>query len=193
MFERFTREGREVVVSAERESREQRHGHIGTEHLLLALLDPASGIPAQVLAEAGVSAEQVRADVARLARPTGPVLGEEDAAALGSIGIDLAAVVRSIEASFGPDALRPPAPTARRGLFRRRRVQHRRFTPRARTVLPLALREAIRLGHREIGSPHLLLGLLREGRGMGVQVLVGRGVDLGLLRAAVESRLVRAA
>jgi ATP-dependent Clp protease ATP-binding subunit ClpC len=62
---------------------------------------------------------------------------------------------------------------------------HIPFTPRAKKVLELSLREARRLDDRFIGSEHILLGLLREANGVGAQVLTERGID----RAAVEDRL----
>jgi ATP-dependent Clp protease ATP-binding subunit ClpC len=62
---------------------------------------------------------------------------------------------------------------------------HIPFTPRAKKVLEMSLREALQLRDNFIGSEHLLLGLLREGEGIGAQVLSERGVT----RAAVESRL----
>jgi Clp amino terminal domain, pathogenicity island component/ClpX C4-type zinc finger len=63
------------------------------------------------------------------------------------------------------------------------------FTPRAKKVLELSLREALQLGDQYIGTGHLLLGLLREGDGLALQVLVGAGVDLNELRAEVLRRL----
>jgi ATP-dependent Clp protease ATP-binding subunit ClpC len=62
---------------------------------------------------------------------------------------------------------------------------HIPFTPRAKKVLELALREALRLGHNYIGTEHMLLGLMREGEGLGVQIIVGRGIDLDQLRKSV--------
>jgi ATP-dependent Clp protease ATP-binding subunit ClpC len=56
------------------------------------------------------------------------------------------------------------------------------FTPRAKKVLELALREALQLGHTYIGTEHLLLGLVREGEGMAATVLVSLGADLGRVR-----------
>jgi len=61
------------------------------------------------------------------------------------------------------------------------------FTPRAKKVLELALREALQLNHSYIGTEHLLLGLVREGHGVAVTVLAGLGVDLGRVRQAVNS------
>ena len=61
------------------------------------------------------------------------------------------------------------------------------FSPRGKKVLELALRESQQLGHNYIETEHLLLGLLREGEGVAVQVLVGSGVDLGQLRLSVMS------
>ena len=52
------------------------------------------------------------------------------------------------------------------------------FTPRAKKVLELSLREALQLGHNYIGTEHILLGLIREGEGVAAQVLVKLGADL---------------
>ncbi|WP_354670958.1 Clp protease N-terminal domain-containing protein [Actinomadura sp. DC4] len=59
------------------------------------------------------------------------------------------------------------------------------FTPRAKKVLELSLREALQLGHNYIGSEHILLGLLREGSGGGAQVLRGLDVDFDELRGGI--------
>jgi ATP-dependent Clp protease ATP-binding subunit ClpC len=59
------------------------------------------------------------------------------------------------------------------------------FTPRARKVLELSLREALQLGHSYIGTEHILLGLVREGEGVGAQVLQSLGVELPLVREQV--------
>jgi len=59
------------------------------------------------------------------------------------------------------------------------------FTPRAKMVLELSLREALALGHHYIGTEHLLLGLLSEGQGVAAQVLVRVGADLGRVRERV--------
>jgi ATP-dependent Clp protease ATP-binding subunit ClpA len=186
VFERFTSQARAVVLGAEEESRRLQQGHVGTEHLLLGLLSPDAGLAAVLLREAGVDLDRARAEVARrLAAP--PLLSEEDAAALRTVGIDVEAVLARIEAAFGPDAIRAPDPHGRRG-GRRRVATRSRFTPRARKVLELSLREAIRLREKSIGSEHILLGLLRDGRGVAVEVLVDAGVDLGRIREQASVR-----
>ncbi len=62
---------------------------------------------------------------------------------------------------------------------------HIPFTPRAKRVLELGLREALQLQHNYIGTEHLLLGLIREGEGIGVQILTARIGDLLAVRMAV--------
>jgi ATP-dependent Clp protease ATP-binding subunit ClpC len=62
---------------------------------------------------------------------------------------------------------------------------HIPFTPRAKKVLELSLREALQLGHNYIGTEHLLLGLIREGEGVAAQVLRTLGADLNRVRQAV--------
>jgi ATP-dependent Clp protease ATP-binding subunit ClpC len=61
---------------------------------------------------------------------------------------------------------------------------HIPFTPHAKQVLELSLREALQLGHSYIGTEHILLGLIREGEGVGTQVLIKMDVDLGELRSS---------
>ena len=66
---------------------------------------------------------------------------------------------------------------------------HIPFTPRAKKVLELSLREAMQFGHNHIGTEHILLGLIREGEGVAAQVLVGLGAELTLVRQAVIQTL----
>jgi ATP-dependent Clp protease ATP-binding subunit ClpA len=202
MFERFTDRARAVVVRARSEAQELRHPLIGTEHLLLALLAEEGGLGYAVLHEAGLDGARVRAEVQRLVGTPPQVLGEEDAAALRTIGIDLDAVLARIEESFGPDALDPPRPPRPgRWLLGRGRPRRdgglgprgARFGPRARKVLELSLREALRLKHKYIGTEHILLGLIREGDGLAAKIITESGVDLADLRRATEDKLRHAA
>jgi len=195
MFERFTDRARAVVVRAKAEARELRHPVVGTEHLLLAMLSDEGSLAYAVLHDAGVDAESVRAEVRRVVGTSPTLLGEEDAAALRTIGIDLDTVLARIEETFGPDALDTlPAPP-RRGLLGRRKRGGAggRFAPRAKKVLELSLREALRLKHNYIGTEHILLGLIREGEGLAAKILTEAGVDLADLRRATEARLRHAA
>ena len=93
------------------------------------------------------------------------------ARALQDLGISLEAVRGRVQAIIGEGG---SAPTG-----------HIPFTPRAKKVLELSLREALSLGHNYIGTEHVLLGLIREGEGVGAQVLVNLGADLALVRQQV--------
>jgi ATP-dependent Clp protease ATP-binding subunit ClpA len=178
MFERFTDEARSVVVAADRHAGALRHGWIGTEHLLLALLDDPEGRAARVLVDRGVTGPWVRAEVERIVGVGEPDL---DADALATLGIDLDAVRERVERTFGPGAL------ARRPGRRRCSNDARRpFTPRAKKVLELSLREAVAAGDGFIGAEHLLLGLLREGDGVAAPILAERGVTRALVVAALQ-------
>ncbi len=190
MFERFTEDARQVVIRAQQEALELRHPLIGTEHLLLALAE-GSGPAADLLSEAGVEPAAVRADLLRRVGSAPPLIEAEDAEALRSVGIDVDAVLARIQESFGPEALLPPKP-AKRGWFGRSTVRGR-FGPRSKKVLELSLREALRTKSGEIGSTHILLGLLREGEGLAARILADSGVDLEQLRERAESRLRPAA
>jgi len=63
------------------------------------------------------------------------------------------------------------------------------FTPRAKKILELALRECLGLGHNYIGTEHLLLGLVREGEGVAMQILLDLGLDAGRVRDEVIVKL----
>jgi len=146
MFERFTDRARRVVVLAQEEARGLNHNYIGTEHLLLGLLEPG-GIAAQALDRFGMTATGTR----------------EEVKARVSVGSE-------------PPKGRIP------------------FTPRAKKVLELALREALKLSHNYIGTEHILLGLVREaetqagtreGPGVAAQILTEHAGDLLAVRQAV--------
>src|SRR6059058_2284763 len=95
------------------------------------------------------------------------------AKALESLGISLEAVRQQVEEIIGQGQA---APTG-----------HIPFTPRAKKVLELSLREALQLGHNYIGTEHILLGLIREGEGVAAQVLQKLGADLKRARDTVIS------
>ncbi len=93
------------------------------------------------------------------------------ATALESLGIALEGVRRQVEEIIGQGQQAPSG--------------HIPFTPRAKKVLELSLREALQLGHNYIGTEHILLGLIREGEGVAAQVLVKLGADLNRVRQQV--------
>jgi ATP-dependent Clp protease ATP-binding subunit ClpC len=93
------------------------------------------------------------------------------ARALESLGISLDAVREQVEEIIGRGQEAPSGPVP--------------FTPRAKKVLALSLRESLQLGHNYIGTEHILLGLLREGDGVAAQVLVRLGADLNRVRERV--------
>src|SRR5208282_4436406 len=93
------------------------------------------------------------------------------AKALTALGIRLNAMRQAVEEIIGHGQHSPSG--------------HIPFTPRAKKVLELSLREALQLGHNYIGTEHMLLGLVREGEGVAAQVLVSLGADLARVRQQV--------
>jgi len=178
MFERFTDGARGAVVGAQRHAVAFHHGWIGTEHLLLGLLDDRDGRAARILEPWGVDCAWVRAEVERIVGRGEPDL---DADALATLGIDLDAVRERVERTFGAGAL-SGSRRCRRGLHRGGAIP---FTPRAKKVLELSLREAVAMGDGSIGAEHVLLGLAREGDGVAARILRARGVDRAAVRAAL--------
>jgi ATP-dependent Clp protease ATP-binding subunit ClpC len=123
---------------AQEEARLLNHNYIGTEHILLGLLNEGEGIAAQ---------------------------------ALESLDIDLTSVRDEVVKIIGQGKQSPSG--------------HIPFTPRAKKVLELSLREALQLGHNYIGTEHILLGLIREGEGVAAQVLQQLGAELQKVRQTV--------
>lgn len=195
MFERFSGEARAVVLRAKDRATVLRHDRVGTEHLLLALLDADAGSTSRILRGSGLTEDGCYADIERLRSPLPGVLDQGDAEALQSIGIDLDAVLERIGASFG--SMPAVHRSRRRGWLGRRSREWwcstPSFAPRSKKVLELSLREAMRIKSKEIGAEHILLGLIREGKGLGAQILAERGIDLDELRRRTESALAAAA
>jgi ATP-dependent Clp protease ATP-binding subunit ClpA len=213
MFERFTDRARRVVVLAQEEARMLNHNYIGTEHILLGLIHEGEGVAAKALESLGISLEAVRQQVEEIIgqgqqAPSGHIpftprakkvlelslrealqlghnyIGTEHillgliregdgvaAKALDALGISLDTVRQQVEEIIGQGQQAPSG--------------HIPFTPRAKKVLELSLREALQLGHDYIGTEHILLGLLREGDGVAAQVLVSLGADLNVVRERV--------
>nr|WP_308213645.1 Clp protease N-terminal domain-containing protein [Streptantibioticus rubrisoli] len=94
--------------------------------------------------------------------------------ALSSIGIDVEAIRRRADSTFGPGAFQYPRPA---------------YTPRAKKALELCVREARALGQENIGTEHMLLGLLAEGEGVAIKVLGALEVEPAALREAVLARV----
>jgi len=97
------------------------------------------------------------------------------AKALESLNISLEAVREEVEKTIGQAGSAPTGSPP--------------FTPRAKKVLELSLREALQLGHNYIGTEHMLLGLVREGEGVAAQVLISLGADLAKVRQQVIQQL----
>ena len=140
MFERFTDRARRAIVLAQEEARMLGHNYIGTEHILLGLIQEGEGVAARVLGALDISLEAVRSQVEE-------IIGQGQVAPTGQVP----------------------------------------FTPRAKMVLELSLREALQLRQTYIGTEHILLGLIREGEGVAAQVLQKLGADLDRVRGqAIE-------
>jgi ATP-dependent Clp protease ATP-binding subunit ClpC len=139
MFQRFTDRARRVVVLAQHEARTLDHDYIGTEHILLGLIDEGQGVAARALTSMGISLDEMR---------------------------------QAVQDTIGRGA--QPLPES----------GHIPFTPQAKKVLELSLREAMELGSGYIGTEHILLALIRE-EGVGAQLLAHAGIDLNRARQQV--------
>ncbi len=190
MFERFTQDARDVVVGAQAQARRLRHGYVGCEHLLLAVVSadtPAS----EALRRLGFTPGSVEQALVGLVGTPGGAL---DRAALAAIGIDLDLVQQKVEAVFGSDAL-ARTPRRRRRLGRGScppGTGHLPFTPRAKRCLENSLREALARSDRHIGVEHLSLALASMPDGVVPQILTAVGVSARQAQVAVQDSYRRA-
>ena len=166
MFDRFTEGARTAVMQAQSEAAARSDGELGGEHLLLGVLQPGTGVAADILAETRVTPDAARAAVSELYGPPPSMAPGE---ALASIGIDLDAVNARLTESFGEQATAPkPIP----------------FDDDAKTALMAAVQLA---GGSPIGTEHVLLGLLQATGGRAPKLLEHLGVDVAALGERVRT------
>jgi hypothetical protein len=171
MFERCSESASEACRLAHQESDRLRHDYVGPEHVLAGLARQEDSRAAVILTGVGLGPDVIRAGLDRLVAEgvlPGPWRNKADL--LGSLGIDLAAVRRAAEESFGEDALCTASRRARSRSWLRETpvVSVGPVNPLggkaflAKRAFELARREAGRLGQHEVGPVHLLLGVLRD-------------------------------
>lgn len=129
-FEKFTDKARKVLVLAQDEARALHQPYVGTEHILLGLIQEKEGFAAQALESLNVTYEDVVSTIPQV------------------VAIDESADVSG----------------------------HLKFSARVKRVLENALREALQMGQSYISTEHLLLGIVREGEGVALDVLARLGV-----------------
>jgi ATP-dependent Clp protease ATP-binding subunit ClpC len=159
IFNRFTKETRRCVVAAVEEARMLGHDSIGDEDLLLGILRADEGVAAEALSSLGVTLEGAR-------KESEGMLSD----ALSSVGISWEEVRREAGDAFEmriPDYRKIP------------------FSPKAKKGLERALREAVRLRDNQLGTEHVLLGILRNEDGTAIRMLA----RLGLSPQMLEDRL----
>ena len=141
-WDKFTDQAKRVLHRAQEEAQRFHHHYVGTEHVLLGLLEGGEDIAHAVLRRVGVEPDQVRQQVEA-------VMTRGERQVRGEIGL----------------------------------------TPQVKKVVALALYEAQRLGHRSVGTEHLLIALIRLDGGIGASVLKRLGVDLEQVRAQTLAEL----
>ncbi|MGA3145474.1 MAG: Clp protease N-terminal domain-containing protein [Verrucomicrobiota bacterium] len=153
----YTPRVKKVLALAVKEARALNHTYVGTEHILLGLLREGDGMAARVLKQLHVDLKQTRQDILKELDPKFIPGGSEQ-------------------------EIKPSELLQAEVLL----SAHGNFTPRARQVLGLAQAEADRFHHSCVSTGHLLLGLIKLGRGVAANVLKHKGLNLETTRAEVE-------
>ncbi len=165
----YTPRVKKALALAGKEAKAMDHGYVGSEHLLLGLLVEDDGVAAHVLKALGLDICRARAEVLK---ELDPKFSSEPNRITTQPSLHLQDMV-----DFN---LR-----AKEETLRREETKHN-FTPRAHQVLALARREAGRLNHNFVGTDHLLLGVIKLGQGVAVNVLGKLGLNLETVRIEVE-------
>jgi ATP-dependent Clp protease ATP-binding subunit ClpC len=134
----FNVRAQRIIALAKEEARTLNHDYIGTEHILLGLIDGGEGIAIKTLESLGISLQAVRQAVEKV-------------------------IIQGRHAPSG----------------------QAQFTRQAATALELSRQEATRLGHSNVGTEHILLGLILQGDGVAAQVLLSLGASLARIRQQV--------
>jgi len=145
MYERFTDAARKVMQLANQQAQRYRHEYIGTEHILLGIVEEGSGVAVTILRDLNVDPKKIRPRVEEIVQSS-------------------------------PDVVT---------------MDKLPQTPRAKKVIEYAMEEARGLNHNHVGTEHMLLGLLREQKGVAGQVLMGFGVRLDDVRNEIVKANVR--
>ncbi|HXT60336.1 MAG TPA: Clp protease N-terminal domain-containing protein [Pirellulales bacterium] len=169
MYERFTDRARKVMALANQDALRRNVPAVDTEHILLGLLEEARGVGAHVLRDLGVDWESLSAAVTACGKPHPP-------AAAPAASLPYAERPRSVW-------------QATRGAFRRFLAAQRGLrlpqSSASRRLIEHAMEEARALGHRYVGTEHLLLGLLRQPECIAGQLLIEQGLTLSDARREV--------
>jgi len=164
----LTPRAKKVIEFAVDESRRLNQDTSGTQHLLAGLLREGGGIAAGVLARLGVTLEKVRGETTRVLQQKQESLPTDE---------------NQQETASVTDS---PMPQVIVQTQSRKPFHGHPFTDQAHRVIEQAQEEALRFQHNYIGTEHLLLGLVRDGEGVGGVVLQNLGVRLSKVRSAVE-------
>ena len=182
MFERFDPDARAAIAKAREEAARAGRREIGTEHLLLGLMDKP-GEATDVLEAVQADPAEVRAAVPQVeaTRSAAADTAAPDTAAAGTAPEPAAPAAPAAEGTPAEPALRGPAA----GL-------DLRLTRNARRALDLALRTAHRFRHDHVSSGHLLLSIIEQPDSGAVEALKVAGIHVGTLRTDILERLTEA-
>ena len=171
MFERFDKEVRSVLAGATLDASAAGSTTIEPEHLLVGLASAPASEAGAILRSHNVT----RTSLLHAIRGPSGGFTPSDADALARLGIDLAAVERAADETFGPGAFAQAGVRPTRG--------GARFGETAKAVLPLALHEALAVESKTITTVHLLLALVRDPRSRCAALLAPAGLDYDSVKA----------
>ena len=157
----FTERVRKVLMHAREEASALHHEYVGTEHMLLGLCTESEGVAAAAMSSLGLNSGAVRELVLKTVQPGKADVSADTAESGGILG--------AIADSIGLGRQRFDLP----------------YTSRAKKVLEMSMSEARDLSHSYVGTEHLLLGLMREEKGIAAQVLTSMGATISGVRAEV--------
>jgi ATP-dependent Clp protease ATP-binding subunit ClpA len=213
MYERFTDRARKVMQLANQEAQQSNHEYIGTEHVLLGLINEGSGVAANALKKLNVDVSKIRIEVEKIGNlpqwPRAKMVIENSMKEANDLNHDyigtehiLLGLIRDqncvgsqVLVNLGlqlADVRREVIDLLGVGSIQEPagRSAYERFSNRARKIMQLANQEAQRFNHTYIGTEHVLLGLIKDGCGVAANVLENLDIDPLKIRLEVEKLML---
>jgi ATP-dependent Clp protease ATP-binding subunit ClpC len=195
LFDNWTDKSIKIIKLAQDEARLKKTNYVGSEHLLLAMFHPDTGLSGKVLESFEISLQEARDTVEILEKTNGSIVSAE----VDSVNLDKTPKIKKdSKTSYWQHLFRPsftkffwqkPKPVEVKS--KQSKQTEPILTPLVKEIVQQAFRESINLGHKHVGSEHLLLAVVAEKKGMSYSLLAKLGIDIAELKTRTVAAVTK--